>query len=106
MKRRGRPCGPDINKIAAILKVLAEHPDGLWLREVARKANVNPMTVSNYANTVLRPFLEDISIGSDEKPILRVLKLKAWVIDKIEKGASLGELMKFSEILKRVGKRE
>lgn len=106
MRARGRPPGPDMNKVAIILRVLAEAPDGLWLREVARRANVNPMTVSNYANTILRPFLEDVSLGSEEKPILRVLRLKPWVIEKIKKGASLRELLRFSDIMKRVGKRE
>ncbi|MCD6381493.1 MAG: hypothetical protein J7L43_00755 [Candidatus Aenigmarchaeota archaeon] len=105
MRRPGRPPGPDLNKVAIILKVLVEHPEGLWLRAVARGAGVNPMTVSNYANTILRPFLEDVSLG-DEKPILRVLKLRPWALERIEKGASLNELLRFSKILKSVGRRE
>ncbi len=104
MNTRGRPPGPDRKKILIILKVLAEAPEGLWIREIARRSRLNPMTVSNYANTALRPFLEDISLG-DEKPILRVLRLKKWALEKIRSGATLSEIMRWSEIIRRVGKK-
>lgn len=103
-KKRGRPSGVDQNKLAIILKVLAENPDGLWLRKIAKKAGLHPTTVANYVDTVLRPVVDDICLGSDEKPIMRVIRLKPAVIRRLEQGATLHQILHFSEVLKGVGK--
>ncbi len=38
----------DDKKLKALLRVLKEHPDGLWVRELARKARLDKSTVSRY----------------------------------------------------------
>ncbi|MCD6093014.1 MAG: hypothetical protein J7J38_03290 [Candidatus Aenigmarchaeota archaeon] len=105
-KKRGRPSGVDHRKLAAIIKILAENPDGLWLRKIAQKAGVHPTTVSNYIDKVLRPFVDDIVLGSDEKPIIRVIKLKSSITRKINLGMSIRELIKTSQIIRNIGKSE
>lgn len=104
--KRGRPSGYDRKKIAIIAKVLAENPDGLWLRKIAEKTHLHPNTVSNYVNTVLSPIVDDISLGSDEKPIIRVIRLKHFVFRKIQEGVPLEDILEFSQIIKNVGKRQ
>jgi len=104
--KKGRPFGPDKQKLARILKILVENPNGLWLRNIAKRANIHPTTVSNYINTILRSLVEDISLGDEEKPIIRVIKLKPFVIKKLEQGIPLEDVLKFSQIIKNVGKND
>jgi len=100
--KKGRPSGYNINNIVAIAKVLVENPDGLWLRKIAKKANLHPNTVSNYLNTILSPLVEDISLGDNEKPIIRVIRLKPSVYKKIRDGANIIDILKFSQIIKNI----
>jgi hypothetical protein len=100
--KKGRPSGYNIQNILSITKVLLENPEGLWLRKIAKKANLHPNTVSNYLNTVLSPLVEDISLGDDEKPIIRVIRLKPSVYKKIKEGANIQEILKFSRIIKNI----
>ncbi len=100
--KKGRPSGYNIQNILAITKVLIENPEGLWLRKIAKKANLHPNTVSNYLNTVLSPLVEDISLGDDEKPIIRVIRLKPSIYKKIQEGTNINELLKFSQIIKNI----
>jgi hypothetical protein len=103
-KKKGRPDGVDPNKLAIVVKVLAENPDGLWLRRIAKKAGLHPTTVGNYVDSVLRPLVDDVSLGADQKPIIRVIKLKASVIRRLEQGATLRQILQLSQVLKTVGK--
>ena len=105
-RKRGRPSGYDINKVIAIANVLIKYPEGLWLRKIAKKANLHPNTVSNYINTVLSPLVEDIALGDEEKPIIRVIRLKPSIYEKIQKGKSIRELIEYSQIIKNAGKLE
>lgn len=105
-RKRGRPSGYDMNKVISIANVLLKYPEGLWLRKIAKKANLHPNTVSNYINTVLSPLVEDIALGDDEKPILRVIRIKPSIYEKIQKGKSIQELIEFSQIIKNAGKLE
>ncbi|MBU5678393.1 MAG: hypothetical protein QXJ96_03605 [Candidatus Aenigmatarchaeota archaeon] len=105
-RKRGRPSGCDINKTLLIANILLKYPEGLWIRKIAKKANLHPNTVSNYINTVLSPLVEDIALGDDEKPILRVIRLKPSIYEKIQKGKSIQELIEFSQIIKNAGKLE
>ncbi len=89
----GRPPGEDLRKAARVIEVLREAPQGLWLREIAKRAGIHPTTVANYANSLLSPILDDVILGRDEKPILRVLKLKDEVLERIEKGEAIEDIL-------------
>ena len=102
--KRGRPGGADPRKLALVVKILAENPDGIWLRRIARKAALHPTTVSIYIDTVLRPLVDDVSLGSDQKPIIRVIKLKASVVRRLEQGATLGQILQLSRLLRSAGR--
>ena len=104
--RRGRPRGADMRKVLRVIHVLAREPQGLWLREISKRCGIHPTTVSNYANTILSPLLEDVSLGSDEKPILRVLKLKDWVFERLERGEDIRRIISISVMARSAGRRE
>jgi DNA-binding MarR family transcriptional regulator len=38
----------DNKKLKALLRALKEHPEGLWVRELAREARLDKSTVSRY----------------------------------------------------------
>lgn len=101
-RKRGRPLGVDQEKLAKIIRVLAENPEGLWLRRIALKAGLHPTTVGNCVDRVLRPIVEDVSLGPDDKPIMRVIRLKPFVLKRIEEGASLRQILQLSQVFKDV----
>lgn len=103
-KKRGRPIGVDQQKLATVVKILAENPDGIWLRKIAKKANLHPTTVGNYMDSVLSPLIEDVSLGSEQKPIIRVIKLKSSVMRRLDEGATLRQILQLSSVLRNVGK--
>jgi transcriptional regulator with XRE-family HTH domain len=51
--------GPDIEKIKLIRKVLKESPQGLWIREIARKTGLDKSTVSLYLAGYMADEIED-----------------------------------------------
>ncbi len=94
----GRKKGYDQAKIAAIIRVLASHPDGLWLRRIASEAKMHHLTVSRYAESVLRPLVDDTSLGGP-KPLVRVIKLKPIVLEKLREGKDVQQIMKLLQML-------
>ena len=54
-----RPKGPDLNKIKKIKQVLLKNPQGLWVREIARKTGLDKSTVSTYLAKYLTKDVED-----------------------------------------------
>jgi hypothetical protein len=98
----GRKKGLDQKKIATIIGVLVRNPDGIWLRRIASDAKLSPMTVSHYLNTVLAPFVEETTLGGSEKPHLRVIRLKPIVIEKLEEGKDIQQIMKILNIMNKI----
>ena len=94
----GRKPGYDTKKIAAIIGVLASHPDGLWLRRIAREAKLHHLTVSRYADSILKPLIEDTSLGGP-KPLVRVIKLKTVVLEKLAGGKDIQKIMKLLQTM-------
>ncbi len=99
--KRGRKPGYSPDKIGLILRVLAQNPDGLWLRKLAEKAGMHPSTVSRYVDNVLGSMIEDVSLG-DEKPIMRVIRLKPFVLQKLEEGMDIRKIMKILSVMKNI----
>ncbi len=63
----------DQNKLNEIIKVLKDYPNGIWIRELARKTNLDKSLVSRYVNLYLKNEVEDVF--KTIKPI-RIIKLK------------------------------
>lgn len=55
----GRKPGPDLEKIKKIRQTLSKNPNGLWVREIARQANLNRTTVSIYLEKFMRNEIEE-----------------------------------------------
>ncbi len=49
---------PDPKKIEKILGVLKSHPEGIWIRELARQTNLDKSLISRYINTHLQDQVE------------------------------------------------
>ncbi len=98
----GRKKGFDEKKIAKIVSVLAANPDGLWLRQIAKQAGYSPTTVAHYLKTVLAPLIDDVSLGPDSKPLLRVVKLKPFVIERLQSGSNLQQIMKILRLMSKI----
>ncbi|MEM7819529.1 MAG: hypothetical protein QXD48_01730 [Candidatus Aenigmatarchaeota archaeon] len=98
----GRKKGFDNKKIGIIISILLANPDGIWLRRIAEEAKLSPATVAHYIETVLVPFVEDVSIGKEGKPLLRVIRLKPFVAERLKEGKSLNQIMKFLGILRKI----
>ncbi len=94
----GRKPGLDERKVLSIVQVLLSNPDGLWLRQLAKEAQLAPSTVSRYLDTVLHSLVEDTPLGG-EKPLLRVVKLKPFVIQRLEAGQTLADIMRILRLI-------
>lgn len=64
--------GPDKNKIKIIKDILKRNPNGLWLREIARKTKISKSSVHKYINEYMKDDIEDII----KSPLIRLIKLK------------------------------
>ena len=95
----GRKKGFDKRKITSIITVLASNPDGIWLRRIAEETKMHPSTVTKYIDTLLKPMVVDVSLGGSGKPLLRVIKLKPFVIERIQRGENLDKIMKLLKLM-------
>ncbi len=95
----GRKPGFDEKKIASIISVLYQNPDGIWLSKIAEKAGLHPTTVTKYVEGALRPLVEDTTLAGPSKPILRVIRLKSSVLEELAKGKDIQQIMKLLKIM-------
>ncbi|MDI6825983.1 MAG: winged helix-turn-helix transcriptional regulator [Candidatus Aenigmarchaeota archaeon] len=63
---------PDPEKIEKIRKLLKENPEGLWIREIARRSNLTKSTVSKYVNEYMKDEIEDVW----KRGFIRIVRLK------------------------------
>lgn len=98
----GRKKGFDEKKIAAIVQVLAASPDGIWLRQIAKETRLSPATVAKYLDGALKPLVEESSLGAGSKPLLRVAKLKPFVIERLQEGKTLADIIKILRLISRI----
>lgn len=99
----GRKRGFDESKIAAIIGVLYSNPDGIWIRRIARETSMDNKTVSKYVDTVLKPLVEDVSLAGEKKPMLRVIRLKPFVIEKLAEGRNIQQILKVLRLMSKAG---
>lgn len=98
----GRKRGFDDRKIADILSYLARNPDGAWLRQIAKDLSLSPTTVAKYIEGTLRTLVEDTTLGRTEKPLLRVIKLKPAVLEKLAEGKDIQQIMKLLRLMSKL----
>lgn len=99
----GRKKGFDEKKIGSIIGILASNPDGLWLRRIASELKLSPTTVTKYVDGILKPLVEDVSLGGSGKPLLRVIRLKPFVIERLAEGKDIRQIMKMLDLMRRIG---
>ena len=100
----GRKKGFDDRKTARIVGILIRNPDGIWLRRLAEEAELSPTTVSTYLKAIINPLIEEVSIGSCQRPLLRVIKLKPFVLEKMGEGSNINQIMKFLRMMEKISK--
>jgi len=98
----GRKKGFDEKKILSIVRVLLNNPDGIWLRQIAKETQLSPATVAKYMDTALKPVVEENSLGRAEKPLLRVIKLKPFVMERLQEGKSLADIMRILRLVSKI----
>ena len=99
----GRKKGFDKHKVVKIIEVLARNPDGIWIRRIAGELKLSPTTVTKYIDTVLKPLVEDVSLGGSGKPLLRVIRLKPFVLERLHEGKSIEQTMKILHLMNKIG---
>lgn len=67
--------GPDTEKIELIRKLLRKNPKGLWVREIARKTNLDKSTVSIYLAKYMQNEIED-TYPDVKGDMIKVVRLK------------------------------
>jgi DNA-binding IclR family transcriptional regulator len=97
-----RPKGESPTKIASILGILAKYPEGVWIRKLAREANMHPTTATKYVEGSLKAMIEVSSLG--EKPLLKVVRLKPSVFQRLEEGMSLSQIMRVFSAIQQASK--
>jgi predicted DNA-binding transcriptional regulator YafY len=68
-----RKQGPDPKKIQLIIDALKHHPQGIWIRELARASNLDKSTVSRYISTYLA---DKVEIPFENKQGIKLVRLK------------------------------
>ena len=64
--------GPNIKKLEKIRKILKKYPKGLWIRELARKSNIDKSTTSRYISIYMKNEIEIENIGD----LIKIVRLK------------------------------
>jgi hypothetical protein len=87
----GRGKSKDNTSLNLIILALTEAPDGLWIREIARRTKLKPMTVAYHVGQHPELF-EEQSVEGPKKPIFRLIKLRPGVTTKA--GTLLTKILK------------
>ena len=95
----GRKKGFDEKKIGAIIVALYNNPDGMWIRRLGKATSLHPSTVSRYVDTVLKPLIEDVSLAGENRAMLRIIRLKPFVTEKLAEGRNIQQIMRLMKLL-------
>lgn len=90
----GRAKSKDHRSLNLIISALSEAPDGLWIREIARRTKLNSNTVAYHVNQHPELF-EEQSIEGPKKALFRLIKLRPGVTTKT--GTLLTKILKEHE---------
>jgi len=70
----GRRKGPDSTKLERMRLALSKHPEGIWVRELARETRLDKSTVSIYLSKYLENEIEDLFVTGNKW--IRIVRLK------------------------------
>ena len=78
---RGRPEGPNVEKLMKIMSILQANPQGLWARLLVRQTGLSTGTVYYYLEHYLEPFIDNIGVRDSEGKFvgIRMIRLKEGV---------------------------
>lgn len=79
------------NNLNLIIMALSEAPDGLWIREIAKRTGLKPMTVSYHVSHNSELFEEHVVEGP-KKPLFRLVKLRKGALAR--PGIMLSKILK------------
>ncbi len=83
-----------------LLKVLLEHPEGIWLSKLAKESRVAVSTTSHYLDHHLSALVEETRIG-EEKSVIRIVRLKSQIYEKCCKSSNpIRDLLRTIDIIK------
>lgn len=68
----GRKKGPNSEKIKKIRETLKKYPEGLWIRELARKSGIDKSAVSRYLTLYMKNEVRIKKIGN----LIKIVRLK------------------------------
>jgi DNA-binding IclR family transcriptional regulator len=95
----GRKPGFDTAKINVIITALYENQEGLWIRRLAKVTGLHPSTVTKYVEGAISSLVDVRVLG--EKPMLKVVSLKPIVLQKLEEGQKIGDILKYLKMINR-----
>ena len=98
----GRKKGFDEEKIGKIVAVLIANPDGIWINRIAESTKLHPTTVTKYVEGILRPLVEDTTLAGKQRAYLRIIKLKPFVIERLQAGSNIRQIMKILRLISKV----
>jgi hypothetical protein len=87
--------------IKKLMSILVKYPDGIWMSKLAREADVPLSTTSYYLDNQISAFIDEQTLG-EEREIIRVIKLKPFVFQKLQEGMNLQKIMKIIKLIKDV----
>ena len=97
----------DPKKIVRIIQILARYPEGTWIRRIAREAKLHPTTVSRYLSGPLAALVEENTLGSPEgKPLLKVVRLKSTVLERLQQGSTIAQVLRYVGLIEKVRKEQ
>lgn len=101
-----RDRNPDFAKMTAVLALLKEFPDGIWLRKIANDLKLSTSTVSKYVDGPLRDLLDNIGYKNEDDNYvgIRIIKLKTAFLNKEFNSENVKKLLETQKFLKSIGK--
>ncbi len=89
-----RTANKDSRSLNLIVLTLQSAPDGLWIREIARRTKLDHKTVAYYVTRYPELF-EEQTIEGPHKPIFRIIKLKPGALTR--PGTLLAKILREQE---------
>ena len=86
-----RTANKDSKNLNLIIIALKDAPDGLWIREIARRTKLDPKTVAYYVSRY-QDLFEEQSIEGPRKPVFKLIKLRPGALTR--PGVLLSKILK------------
>src|SRR3989338_9303000 len=89
-----RTANKDNRSLNLIVLALQDAPDGLWIREIARRTKLDPKTIAYYITRYPELF-EEQSVDGPKKPIFKLVKLRPGALTR--PGTLLAKILREQE---------